>query len=269
MFDAFNKQLNSYVLRTVDSGVEPLEINFEPVFDLSYGEPIAYRAWLKVNSIISGVILPESYMRLGADEKTLADVSLRAVKKTVRALSELKAAGVDIKLVFVKCSVALFERADLYGDLKSLWGDSEEFKNRICLEFFCEAYEYDAEALERAFCDIRAAGLKVAVSGYGGENFPIEKLIKICPDYVFTSKEFSSLTTDREKRSAVAPLINLVKGLGGKIVAEGVSSDDELREFRSRDCFGFIPSESYRGGVSAVKKTYRLGELTGGGDERS
>ena len=268
MFDAFNKQLNSYVLRTVDSGIEPLEINFEPVFDLSYGEPVAYRAWLTVNSIISGVIPHESYMRSGADEKTLADVSLRAVKKAVRAISELKAAGVDVKLVFVKCSVALFERADLYGDLKSLFG-GEELINRICLEFFGEAYEYDTETLEKAFCDIRAAGLKVAVSGYGGENFPIEKLIKICPDYVFTSKELSRLCSDREKRSAVAPLINLVKGLGGKIIAEGVGTDDELREFRSRDCFGFIPSESYRGGVSAVKKTYRLGELTGGGDERS
>jgi len=45
-----------------------------------------------------------------------------------------------------------------------------------------------------------------------------------------------------------------LKSLGGKAIANAVDYDEELREFRARDCSGFIPSEKYSGSTGATFK---------------
>lgn len=276
------RQLNNLVARTLQSGVKPFEIALEPVYDCYYGEAEAYRASLFVNSILSGRLAPEDYMRHGTDEKILSDVSLRALKKilalkkklsgeTEAEASETATIGTAtrIKAIFVRCATALLSEPELYSRIKAVLKSENADGDGIYLEFFPEAFEAETDVLKAAFGDVRAAGLKVAIDGYGGENFPIEKLLVVCPDAVFTDESVSKLVTDREKSAAVAPLINLVKGLGGKVIAENVGNDDELREFRTRECFGFIPSSAYSGSTGAVKRIFNpeeSEEITGEGD---
>jgi len=264
-----NKQLNSFVTRTINSGVKPLELIFEPVYDCTYGEVEGYRAGVYVNSVITGRLTPEDYMRSDADGRLLADLSLRAIKKVCAATSAAENAGITLKCIFIRCATTLLEETDLFGRIKTVLREENRDGDGLYLEFLPEAFELDAETLANAFRDIRAAGLKTAIDGYGGKDFPIEKVISVCPDVAFTAAEVAKYVTDREKYAAVAPLINLVKGLGGKVIAENVSTDEELREFRMRDCFGFTPSESYAGSTGATKMRLTDEELCkeGGGDE--
>lgn len=267
--DTLKNQLNSYVMRTLESGVKPLGVVFEPIYDCSYGDTAGYRAEVYVNSIIKGTLFPKDYMRSGVSEKILTDISLRAVKKICKIKKTAEKAGVKLKCVFLRCASSLLNEPDLYNLIKSvLYGENSDGEG-IYLEFFPEAFEYETEILINAFRDIRAAGLKVAADGYGGKDFPIEKVISVCPDVVFTDTKIAGLSLNREKSPAIAPLINLIKGLGGKVIAENVKSDEELREFRARDCFGFIPSEKYSGSLGAVKKRVDSENLIEevGGDE--
>lgn len=252
------KQLNSYVARTIASGVKPLETVLEAVYDCYYGEIKGYRASLTVNSVVSGTLYPEEYMRSAADGKLLSDISLKAIKKACKIKKIFDRAqekdGLRSGELYVRCSCSLLEDSELYTRLKDVLSALGESGKGLYLEFYPEAFELDTEILKNAFRDIRAAGLKVAVDGYGGKDFPIEKVISVCPDVVFTSTELNALVTDRERYSAVAPLLNLVKSLGGKAIAEKVDYDEELREFRARDCAGFVPSEKYSGSTGATFK---------------
>lgn len=252
------KQLNSYVARTIASGVKPLETVLEAVYDCYYGEIKGYRASLTVNSVVSGTLYPEEYMRSAADGKLLSDISLKAIKKACKIKKIFDRAqekdGLRSGELYIRCSSSLLEDSELYTRLKDVLSALGESGKGLYLEFYPEAFELDTEILKNAFRDIRAAGLKVAVDGYGGKDFPIEKVISVCPDVVFTSTELNALVTDRERYSAVAPLLNLVKSLGGKAIAEKVDYDEELREFRARDCAGFVPSEKYSGSTGATFK---------------
>lgn len=252
------KQLNSYVARTIASGVKPLETVLEAVYDCYYGEIKGYRASLTVNSVVSGTLYPEEYMRSAADGKLLNDISLKAIKKACKIKKIFDRAqekdGLRSGELYIRCSSSLLEDNELYTRLKDVLSALGNSGKGLYLEFYPEAFELDTEILKNAFRDIRAAGLKVAVDGYGGKDFPIEKVISVCPDAVFTSTELNALVTDRERYSAVAPLLNLVKSLGGKAIAEKVDYDEELREFRARDCAGFVPSEKYSGSTGATFK---------------
>lgn len=265
-----NKKLNSYVKRSVESGVKPVEMLFEPVLDCDFGDAVAFRAYAKINSVITGVLMPWDYLSANVGERVLTDLSLRLLKKTVASAILFVENGIKYSFLTVKCPSGIVYASDLYAKLKSVLNEfvfSDEMKkHNVCLEFDSSVMQADGEKLKEVFADVKAAGLKIAVSGYGGADFPMEKLLSVCPDVLFTDERVVRLVGDREKFSAIAPIINLAKSLGGAVVAAGVSGDDELREIRTRECFGFIPSEVYKGRIEVKKSPLTLGEILASGE---
>lgn len=260
---AYREKLNIYVKHTLASGVKPIELYMQPVYECYGGQTVAYRAAARVNSMIFGTMEADDYCYSAADESVLAAFSFRVIKKSLSFLRRLQSAENSllrppVKALFVRCPSCLLDASELYVNLKLLLAESgvSEKDNKLCLEFDGAATDAESAALTDAFSDIRAASFKTAIGGYGGAAFSLEKLLSVCPDYVFTDGKLSQLALDRGRRSAIAPLINYAKSLGAETVACGVSSDEELREFRSRDCFGFVPSAEYRG-VLAVREKQR------------
>lgn len=261
----YQRKLNIFARRTANSGIEPIETTLTPVFDADFGEAIAYRMELKINSLVSGVYSSKEYLSPSLDEKLAVRYALRSVQKATVAQAELAKSGLPCSVLFVRCPVALIY-ADGVGELLASFLDKLgsqsgydllEAVSKICLEFDGSLTDADGETLERALAEIRALQIKTAVDGLGGEGFALEKLISACPDYAFTSARLNALTEDVQKKSALAPVVNLVMGLGGRVIADGIGNDDQLREYRSRGVFGFIPAKSYVGrfGVSGEAKT--------------
>ena len=278
-------KLNISVKRAIESGIKPIEITLCPIFDLNYGEIKGYKAELVLKSVVAGTVFADEYFN-AANEKLLNKLALRAIKKAAETVYSFKKSGVDVKMLFIRMPAAFIYSQNVFGlidaekakikNLKAQNGAKSESANgekntqtdenidvfvekickKICICFDEQATFADDKTLSSAFSDIRAAGFKTALSGYGGDNFAIEKIINACPDYVFASRSLSELCQNREKGGAFAPLINLVKSLGGELIAENVFCDDELREFRARDCFGFIPASDYSGRMAVEKKSF-------------
>lgn len=265
-----NEKLNSYVKRSVDCGVKPIEMLFEPLLDCDFGEAVAYRSYAKINSVITGVLMPEDYLNANISGQVLTDMSLRLLKKAVASAVLFNENRVKYSFLTIKCPSSLVFESDLYSKLKSVLNEFSvyegEKKYNVCLEFDSSVMQTEGEKLKEVFADIKAAGLKIAVSGYGGDDFAMEKLLSACPDVLFTDERVVRLVKNREKFAAIAPVINFAKSLGGVVIADGVSDDEELREFRTRECFGFIPSESYKGRIEPMKSPFTLGEILAFGE---
>lgn len=257
----YTEQLNIYVQQTLSNRIRPIELLLCPIYDCYQGEALAYRAVVRVNSIIAGVIDQDVYLNGNVDESLMAEFTLLSIKKAMQAGKALKSAERRFSRIFVRCPLPFVFGEDIYASLSALNEGDGRSDTGICLEFDREIMEMGTERLIAAFSDIRSAGFAVAVSGYGGQGFAIEKLLSACPDYVFLDGSVTELVLNREKRSALPPLINLVRGLGGEVIACEVSSDDELREFRSRDCFGFLPSDSYKGALPVESRKKQIIEI--------
>lgn len=242
-----DEQLNTYVRRTAASGIKPIELFLVPIYDC-YGEgTVAYRISANVNSVIAGVLKPEDYMNAVSDEELLFEFSLRILKKTAVLKNRLESSGIKTECLFVRFPATVIYTENLYDGIRKALADALSSGSKLCIEFDNTVMDADSARLAEVFADIRAAGLKVAVCGYGGEDFPMEKLMSACPDFIFTDGRVARLAVDREKRGALAPLINFAKSLGGEIIAEDIHGDAALRELRTRECFGFIPSADYKG----------------------
>lgn len=260
------EQLNILVSRTVFSGVRPIELVVQPIYDCDYGEIKAYRIYAKINSITFGVLSSEDYVDYSSNDKLLIELGHNLISKAVSFLMALSAQE-RIRFVSLVCPTSIIYDKDLYSFLKKLVVANDENARKLCLEFSSSVSDLDSETLKNALIDIKAAGVKTAIDGYGGVNFSIEKLLAACPDYLFCDKSLAGLSTDYEKSGAIAPMINLAKSLGANVIAQGIESDVELREFRSRDAFGFIPDSSYKGSLEVSAKTFMTYELLARGEE--
>lgn len=239
--------LNRRVAQTVASGVKPIELLLEPIYDLGDGEITAYRANCRIHSLHVGTLMPAELFGAAVPESLLFDLSVRLLRKVVRAAQALAERGERVRLLTLRVpTILIYREENLTAELLSVCvGMPDEIP--LCLEFYEDVMDADSKTLERAIAEIHAAGLRVAVDGYGGEDFPMEKLLSVCPDILFTSPRVAALASDRGRAAALAPLLNFAKSLGAELIADGVGNDDVLREFRSRDAIGFAIAKGYEG----------------------
>lgn len=246
--DAKTDILNRRVAEAVTSGTKPIELLFEPIYDCGGDDDIiAYRVGARVNSLLVGTLNPADYLCADVSEKLLTDLALRLIAKTVKAAKTLCGRQPLPKLLALRVPTTLFYSEGGLADLLAAASAGAPEEIPLCLVFTDEAMDADAETLARAITEIHAAGFRFAVDGYGGEDFPMEKLLSVCPDLLFTSPRVAALSSDRGRAAALAPLLNFAKSLGAEIIADAVGDDGALREFRARDAFGFLPSVGYAG----------------------
>ena len=273
----YSQKLHIFARRSLASGVKPIQTLLTPVFEPDFGDVIAYRAELKINSVVSGALGANDYLSPQLSEDLSVKFALRSVRKAVAAYAALADKNLPCAALFVRCPVGVIYSenagaillAELSGAAQENELDMRELSGKICLEFDSSAMDADGDTLSRAFAEIRSAAMKIAVDGLGGENFALEKLLAACPDYAFTSARLNAVATDTERRGALAPVVNLVSNLGGKVVAEGIGSDEELREYRSREIFGFLPNKNYAGRLNVRLETRLLETVVGEGEESS
>ena len=265
----YNEELNIFARRTLGSGVKPIETTLTPVFEADFGDVAAYRMQLKINSVVAGVLGENDYLSAQIPEDIAVKYALRSVRKAVAAFAELTKNNLPCSMLFVRCPVALIYAENAGGLLSSeLSGaatendvDARAFAGKICLEFDASATDADGETLNTFFAEARALSLKIAVDGLGGEGFALEKLLCACPDFAFTSARLNAIATDAEKKNALAPVVNLLANLGGRVVAAEIENDEELREYRARDIFGFVPGAGYAGRLNVHLETIALERL--------
>ena len=265
----YNEKLNIFARRTLGSGVKPIETMLTPVFEADFGDVAAYRMQLKINSVVAGVLGENDYLSAQIPEDIAVKYALRSVRKAVAAFAELTKNNLPCSMLFVRCPVALIYAENAGGLLSSeLSGaatendvDARAIAGKICLEFDALATDADGETLNTFFAEARALSLKIAVDGLGGEGFALEKLLCACPDFAFTSARLNAIATDAEKKNALAPVVNLLANLGGRVVAAEIENDEELREYRARDIFGFVPGAGYAGRLNVRLETIALERL--------
>ena len=251
-----------YVAHTLESGVEPVELRFLPLYDCYYHRVTGYTGRGYINSVLYGTLTPEDYLPALEEDSLGADFAIRCLKNTLTVLRTTKTDLLRVEYVGVLCPLSLLGDPRLFDRLAGLAGRTESaILKKIHLEFGKEVLSMEKEALRTAFSDVRAAGFRVSVRGYGEADFPMTALIDTVPDAVYLSAETVKLFSDREKAAAVPAFVRFAGSLDVQVIAEGVEDDGQIRELNSAECTAFLPSGSYHGAYRLSSAEGRLPRL--------
>ncbi|MBB6453506.1 EAL domain-containing protein (putative c-di-GMP-specific phosphodiesterase class I) [Salirhabdus euzebyi] len=94
----------------------------------------------------------------------------------------------------------------------------------------------DVNFLVDIFNTYKESGMKVALDDVGAGYATLEMLKKLSPDYVKVDRQFISYCDQNvEKQSFLQEVMNIAKGMGIKILGEGIERKEELDYCRSID----------------------------------
>lgn len=259
------------VYETVYSGIPPIGLTGSAVYNGYNDLVMAFRTTTDVFTADFGAMRgDEDGVFLALDDTdTGRKLTERNIIKAVRAvgrINEERAADpTSEKLVFlsVKGTTSFLTQSGLYDAVSGLIERANEelpvkaSPRQICVEFSPSVFSADRAEVKRGIADLKALGVRAAVCGYGEDGFPVAALMDVPFDLVFVSPVATALTLDRNRPGALNSLISFLHSLGMECVADGVNTDDEIRELGKAEILGVIPTETYIGEFKFI-----LGKVT-------
>ena len=200
---------------------DDIDIEFQPVFDLADCRIVSLEAlarfWTEPMRSPSAWFAEANEVGLGVE------LELAAIKSALRRIDDFPP---DVALALnVSPTTALDRRfCELLLDLA----------DRVVIEITEHAQVDDYEELQRALAPLRRRGAKVAIDDVGAGFANLRHILRLSPDIVKLDLSLTQeIARDPAREALATSLVGFAEGVGASIVAEGISSDEELALLRA------------------------------------
>lgn len=200
---------------------DSVDVEFQPVFDLLDRSIVSLEAlarfWTEPMRSPSVWFAEANEVGLGAE------LELSAIRSALQRIDEFPE-GVALALN-VSPATALDPR---FCEL--LLGVAE----RIVIEITEHAQVDDYDALAAALAPLRERGAQLAIDDVGAGFANLRHILRLAPDIVKLDLSLTQeISRDPARRALATSLVGFAGGVGARIVAEGISSDEDLTLLRA------------------------------------
>jgi diguanylate cyclase (GGDEF)-like protein/PAS domain S-box-containing protein len=228
-------QLEAALRRAIDR--REFEVHFQPRVSLSTDRVVGAEALLRWRHPEQGVLEPSAFIAVAEDcglMQPIGEVVLRAACEAARSWS---ASGLGELVVSVNLSPREFRGRSLLPVVSQALIDTGLDAERLEVEITEASLMRDLDKAEQVLVGLQTMGVKIALDNFGTgysslsnlRRFPINAL-KIDGQFVRRAPE------DAADARIVAALAGLATGLGLRVVAEGVETDEQLDFVRHCGC---------------------------------
>ncbi len=149
-----------------------------------------------------------------------AELEIHAIRKAISHVYQLPAAA----FLSLNASPATLLREDFISMVEALHGEC------LVVEVTEHAAVEDYEPLQRAINRLRRHGVRLAIDDAGSGFASLKHIVRLLPEFIkldlFLVRDIHE---DPVKRAVVAGMLGVATQIGGKVIAEGVETADELR----------------------------------------
>jgi EAL domain-containing protein (putative c-di-GMP-specific phosphodiesterase class I) len=198
-----------------------LDVEFQPVFDLNDCRIVSLEALAR---FWTEPMRPPSAWFAEADEVGLGtELELAAISTALARLEEFPP---DVALAInVSPPTAIDPR---FCDLLI------EVSDRLVIEITEHAQVDDYDALRSALAPLRDRGTQLAIDDVGAGFANLRHILRLAPDIVKLDLSLTQeIARDPARKALATSLVDFAGGVGASIVAEGISSDEDLALLRA------------------------------------
>jgi EAL domain-containing protein (putative c-di-GMP-specific phosphodiesterase class I) len=198
-----------------EDGVRPV---FQPIVNLATLEVGGFEALSRFGP--GSGKTPEQWFD-AADASGLGpQLELHAIRKAIEHAYQLPTGA----FLSVNASPATLLREDFSQLVGALHGES------LVVEVTEHAAVDDYEPLQRAIDRLRRHGVRLAIDDAGAGFASLKHIVRLLPEFIKLDLFLiRGIHEDPVKRAVVAGMLGVASQIGGKIIAEGVETQDELR----------------------------------------
>jgi EAL domain-containing protein (putative c-di-GMP-specific phosphodiesterase class I) len=230
--------------RALEAG--ELVTHYQPLVAISDGSVLGAEALLRWQHPERGMVPPLEFIPVAEQSGQIIEIGLFVLEQACRDAASWAAAGHPLR-VSVNVAVSQLQGRDFASEVAAVLKRTGLPSHLLCLEITESSLMRSDQRRSEGLAALRDLGVHLAIDDFGTgysslthlKHFPIDTL-KIDISFI------ADLESDPQDAAITEAIIGLARGLGLKVVAEGVGTREQLEFLDNRgcDCFqGFWASK--------------------------
>ncbi len=213
-----------------------IEAHYQPIIELATGRVVGVEALARWRRQSGDLVSPDGFIEL-AEEIGLIDGLGRHILRTAcRDALAWSRVSPDPFMLSVNVSPRQFASGDLSVMVLAALADTGFDATHLHLEI-TESALMNELSVQSTMGDLRKHGIKFAIDDFGTGYSSLASLRELPVDILKIDRSFvSGITTNNEDRALIRAAIDLARSFGLTTIAEGVETEEELRELTALDC---------------------------------
>ena len=217
-----------------------LGLVFQPLIDAGQGCVSGAEALLRWDHPRLGPISPTRFIPIMEATGLASEVGLWAMNAALREAHGWAQLGLGRLRVAVNVSALQLERDDLPVLVKRTLQRHELTAAALEIELTESVATSDADHCRRIFAELRTMGVKLAVDDFGTGYSGFASLRGLAFDKIKIDRAFvTDVDTRRDSQAICQSIVALGRGLGIRVLAEGVERVEEYEWLRRHGCQHF------------------------------
>jgi EAL domain-containing protein (putative c-di-GMP-specific phosphodiesterase class I) len=217
-----------------------LRLEYQPLIDAAAGQVCGAEALIRWDHGTRGPIPPSRFIPIVEAMGLASEIGLWALNAAVRQAHEWRVNGLDHLRMAVNVSGLQLERDDLPILVQRTLERHDLGPSALEIELTESVATSDADHCRHIFEGLRAMGVKLAVDDFGTGYSGFSSLRTLAFDKIKIDREFITDVDRRADSQAICQsIIALGRGLGIRVLAEGVERAQEYATLRRHGCQHF------------------------------
>jgi len=214
-----------------------LILHYQPKIDLLSGKIIGAEALIRWQHPDQGLVFPGKFISVAEETGLILPIGEWVLRTACRQNKAWQLTGLTPIGIAVNLSARQFSRNQIEQLTIAVLSESGLDAHYLELEITESMVMQNAEQAIAVMKILKAIGVKLSIDDFGTgysslsylKRFPIDKL-KIDQSFV------RDLGEDQDDAAIVTAIIGLAKGLGLRVIAEGVEKKEQLEFLRAKGC---------------------------------
>lgn len=213
------------------------ELRYQPQVDAASGRVIGAEALLRWNSPTRGMVSPVVFIPILESAGMIEEVGLWALNAACREAKKWHRLAKTPLTVAVNVSAHQLDRADIHTLIKRTLERHSLRPGMLEIELTESAAAADIGRAERLFEALHALGIHIAIDDFGTGFSSLSALRALAFDKIKIDRQFVTDVEQRRDSQAICQsIIALARGLGIRVLAEGVERQEEYLWLRRHGC---------------------------------
>ncbi|MCP4407802.1 MAG: EAL domain-containing protein [Gammaproteobacteria bacterium] len=221
--------------RAIDN--EDFVLYYQPRIDMRSGEVIAVEALIRWVDPEQKIISPECFIGIAEETGLIIPIGSWVLRTACAQLRAWHLAGAPGLKVSVNLSPIQFTAPDLIGSITKTLDDTGVDARFVELELTENALFDNIDTGARLAHDLKAYGLKLSIDDFGTGYSSLRLLKRLPVDTLKIDQSFiQNILVDKEDALIVKSTVALGRGLGVRVVAEGVEHHEQFTLLQQLGC---------------------------------
>lgn len=212
-------------------------VHYQPQACLESGRIVAVEALLRWHSADFGRVPPDTFIPLAEHSGLILRLGEWVLSEACAQQRRWQSKGLPPVRVAVNVSPFQLRDHGFVSTVRQVLDVTRIEPDLLELELTESHALHDDSDVARAVDELRAMGVAVALDDFGTGFSSLAYLKRMRVDTIKIDRSFvRNLASDRVNATIVAGVLAIGRGLGLRVVAEGVEHDSELAFLRKHDC---------------------------------